>query len=94
MKIVTEKGYFKIQLDSQFINFWSTGGYYTTLIRQGLRVMGLNTNLLYSQDKLTNSAVDPANMLQWMTETLTNARQNKEKVRTASVWGIDQTALV
>ena len=56
--------------------------------------MGLNTNLLYSQDKLTNSAVDPANMLQWMTETLTNARQNKEKVRTASVWGIDQTALV
>lgn len=52
--------------------------------------MGLNTNLLYSQDKLTNSAVDPANMLQWMTETLTNARQNKEKVRTASVWDVDK----
>lgn len=59
---------------------FQTGGYYSTLIRPGLRVMGLNTNLLYSQNKLTGKSADPAQQFQWMTATLSDARKNNEKV--------------
>lgn len=42
--------------------------------------MGLNTNLLYSQNKLTGKSADPAQQFQWMTATLSDARKNNEKV--------------
>lgn len=62
--------------------YFCIGGYYTTAIHRGLRVIGLNTNLYYSQDKLTSKAEDPAGQFQWLTATLTAAKTAKEKVST------------
>ncbi|XP_062571431.1 acid sphingomyelinase-like phosphodiesterase 3b [Saccostrea cucullata] len=79
-KGIIQNAHFDQLLTNDTAKQFLTGGYYTTLIHPGLRVMGLNTNLLYSQDKLTANSDDPAGQFQWMDNTLTKARTAKEKV--------------
>ncbi|XP_064200127.1 acid sphingomyelinase-like phosphodiesterase 3b [Anguilla rostrata] len=59
-----------------------TGGYYTEelLNRTGYRVLVLNTNLYYDQNKLTESVEDPAGQFSWANQILTSAARNNEKV--------------
>ncbi|XP_076592485.1 acid sphingomyelinase-like phosphodiesterase 3b [Chaetodon auriga] len=58
------------------------GGYYTEklLNRAGFRMLVLNTNLYYDQNKLTENMEDPAGQLSWADQVLTEAAKNKEKV--------------
>ncbi|XP_071325959.1 acid sphingomyelinase-like phosphodiesterase 3b [Trachinotus anak] len=58
------------------------GGYYTEklLSRTGFRMMVLNTNLYYDQNKLTLDMEDPAGQFSWADRVLTEAANNKEKV--------------
>ncbi|XP_034554572.1 acid sphingomyelinase-like phosphodiesterase 3b [Notolabrus celidotus] len=58
------------------------GGYYTEKLlgRTGFRMLVLNTNLYYDQNKLTADMVDPAGQFSWADQVLTEAAKNKEKV--------------
>lgn len=58
------------------------GGYYTEnlLNRPGYRVVVLNTNLYYDQNKVTENIDDPAGQFNWADQVLTEAANNKEKV--------------
>ncbi|KAM4601480.1 acid sphingomyelinase-like phosphodiesterase 3b [Polymixia lowei] len=58
------------------------GGYYTEklLNRTGFRMLVLNTNLYYDQNKLTQNMVDPADQFSWADQVLTEAANNREKV--------------
>ncbi|CAE1299558.1 SMPDL3 [Acanthosepion pharaonis] len=55
------------------------GGFYSCLIRPGLRIISLNTNLYYSLDKETVSKTDPGNQLQWLDQQLRYASDHGEK---------------
>uniref|UniRef100_A0A7N8X3G8 Sphingomyelin phosphodiesterase acid like 3B n=1 Tax=Mastacembelus armatus TaxID=205130 RepID=A0A7N8X3G8_9TELE len=58
------------------------GGYYTEklLNRTGFRMLVLNTNLYYDQNKLTLDSDDPASQFSWADRVLTEAANSKEKV--------------
>lgn len=58
------------------------GGYYTEKLlgRPGYRVVVLNTNLYYDQNKATENLADPAGQFNWTDQVLTEATNNKEKV--------------
>lgn len=58
-----------------------TGGYYTEklLNQTGFRMLVLNTNLYYDQNKLTQDMDDPAGQFSWADQVLTEATNNKEK---------------
>uniref|UniRef100_A0A665TG96 Sphingomyelin phosphodiesterase acid like 3B n=1 Tax=Echeneis naucrates TaxID=173247 RepID=A0A665TG96_ECHNA len=58
------------------------GGYYTEklLSRTGYRMLVLNTNLYYDQNKLTVDMEDPAGQFSWADQVLTDAANDKEKV--------------
>ncbi|XP_047454340.1 acid sphingomyelinase-like phosphodiesterase 3b [Mugil cephalus] len=58
------------------------GGYYTEklLNRPGYRMLVLNTNLYYDQNKLTQDLDDPADQFAWSDRVLSEAATNKEKV--------------
>lgn len=60
----------------------SIGGYYTEklLNRAGFRMLVLNTNLYYDQNKVTQDMDDPAGQFSWADQVLTEAANNKEKV--------------
>ncbi|XP_046572557.1 acid sphingomyelinase-like phosphodiesterase 3b [Haliotis rubra] len=64
----------------QMANF-RKGAYYTAKTAQGLRIIGLNTNLYYTSDKLTTDLTDPAGQFAWLEEVLKNAKVAGEKVR-------------
>ena len=59
------------------------GGYYSTLIKAGLRlrIVSLNTVYYYTNDKQTAKILDPANQFQWLDDVITNASKANEKVR-------------
>lgn len=59
-----------------------SGGYYTEklLNQTGFRVLVLNTNLYYDQNKITKNMSDPADQFKWADQVLTEAAKNKEKV--------------
>ncbi|KAM4567779.1 acid sphingomyelinase-like phosphodiesterase 3b [Fundulus diaphanus] len=61
---------------------FKNGGYYTEklLNRAGYRILVLNTNLYYDQNKVTQNVGDPADQFSWLDETLTAAANHKEKV--------------
>ncbi|KAG5858041.1 hypothetical protein ANANG_G00025890 [Anguilla anguilla] len=65
-----------------------TGGYYTEelLNRTGYRVLVLNTNLYYDQNKLTESVEDPAGQFSWANQILTSAARNNEKKKRNKPW--------
>ncbi|KAI7799521.1 acid sphingomyelinase-like phosphodiesterase 3a precursor [Triplophysa rosa] len=56
------------------------GGFYSHVIKPGLRLVSLNTNLYYSPNKVTVNVSDPTGQFQWLQETLELSRQNLEKV--------------
>lgn len=45
----------------------------------GFRILVLNTNLYYDQNKLTQNMEDPADQYRWSDEVLTKAANDKEK---------------
>ena len=45
-----------------------------------LRILNLNTNLYYDQDKLTKGMVDPADQFRWLEDRLSDARKKNESV--------------
>ncbi|XP_003977159.1 acid sphingomyelinase-like phosphodiesterase 3b isoform X2 [Takifugu rubripes] len=58
------------------------GGYYTEnlLNRTGFRMLVLNTNLYYDQNKLILNTEDPAGQFAWSDHVLTEAANSNEKV--------------
>jgi len=58
------------------------GGYYTTIIKPGLRIVSMNMNYCYTFNwwALARSQ-DPASGLLWLTRVLEEAEMNREKVR-------------
>ncbi|XP_054476990.1 acid sphingomyelinase-like phosphodiesterase 3b [Anoplopoma fimbria] len=69
-------------LDPESRGTFNKGGYYTEklLNRTGFRMLVLNTNLYYNQNKLTKGIDDPAGQFSWANQVLTEAAINKEKV--------------
>lgn len=68
-------------LPSDTMDTIKAGGYYTTLIRPGLRLIGLNNNDCYRYNWWLFYGVDNvAKQLQWLHDTLLNAEKNNEKV--------------
>nr|XP_046254967.1 acid sphingomyelinase-like phosphodiesterase 3b [Scatophagus argus]XP_046254968.1 acid sphingomyelinase-like phosphodiesterase 3b [Scatophagus argus] len=69
-------------LDPESRGTFKKGGYYTEklLNRTGFRMLVLNTNLFYDQNKLTTDMDDPAGHFSWADQVLTEAANNKEKV--------------
>lgn len=57
-----------------------SGGYYTVLIKFGLRLVSLNTVYYYTNNRLTQNLEDPAGQFVWLDAVLTNASVVKEKV--------------
>ncbi|RXN03407.1 acid sphingomyelinase-like phosphodiesterase 3a [Labeo rohita] len=55
------------------------GGFYSLVIKPGLRLVSLNTNLYYSPNQVTVNMTDPAGQFQWLQETLELSRQKMEK---------------
>ncbi|XP_077989820.1 sphingomyelin phosphodiesterase-like [Glandiceps talaboti] len=57
------------------------GGYYTTMIKPGLRVVSMNTMFCYNLNFwLYLNTTDPADQLQWLISVLQSAEDNEEKV--------------
>nr|XP_019948311.1 PREDICTED: acid sphingomyelinase-like phosphodiesterase 3b isoform X1 [Paralichthys olivaceus] len=69
-------------LDPESQETFRKGGYYTErlLNRTGFRMLVLNTNLYYDQNKETVGMEDPADQFNWADRILTEAANNKEKV--------------
>ena len=45
-----------------------------------LRILNLNTNLYYDQDKLTKGMVDPGDQFRWLEDRLNEAKKKNESV--------------
>ncbi|KAF2893413.1 hypothetical protein ILUMI_12757, partial [Ignelater luminosus] len=61
------------------------GGFYTTLIKPGFRIVGLNSNFCYHFNWwLFYDDVDPYGQLQWLVEVLLKAEENNEIVHILS----------
>ncbi|XP_049773535.1 sphingomyelin phosphodiesterase-like isoform X2 [Schistocerca cancellata] len=57
------------------------GGYYTTLVRPGLRIISLNNNVCYKYNWWIHyKPADPSEQLKWLAETLLAAEAAGEKV--------------
>lgn len=74
---------FEVRLYCVLFSMFLIGGYYSEklLNRAGFRVLVLNTNLYYDQNNLTKNLDDPASQFSWADQILTNAANNKEKVK-------------
>lgn len=61
------------------------GGYYSTIVKPGLRVIGLNSNVAYKMNWWVNfNPAAPKKQLQWLVETLSAAELAGEKVHILS----------
>nr|XP_019963761.1 PREDICTED: acid sphingomyelinase-like phosphodiesterase 3a [Paralichthys olivaceus] len=58
----------------------SQGGFYSQLVKPGLRVVSLNTILYYGPNKVASNMTDPAGQFEWLEKTLEKAAQSQEKV--------------
>ncbi|XP_069559946.1 acid sphingomyelinase-like phosphodiesterase 3b isoform X1 [Brachyistius frenatus] len=69
-------------LDPKSRETFKRGGYYTEKLLNltGFRMLVLNTNLYYDQNKLTQDTDDPADQFKWADRVLTKAANDKEKV--------------
>lgn len=69
-------------LDSTMQATFVKGGYYTTIITPGLRLVAVNTALYYDKNLEVDPTIhtDPAGQIAWLTGVLTTAKQNNEKV--------------
>lgn len=72
-------------LCTRFRTIPSPGGFYTEELpkKSGYRVLILNTNLYYDQNKVTENILDPAGQFEWMDAVLTSAASKNEKVFTS-----------
>ncbi|XP_046548538.1 LOW QUALITY PROTEIN: acid sphingomyelinase-like phosphodiesterase 3b [Haliotis rubra] len=66
--------------DKEQIENFKKGGFYTIKTTKGLRIVGLNTVLYYTADKLTPKLTDPAGQFAWLEEVFQNATNAGEKV--------------
>jgi len=58
-----------------------SGGFYTTVIRPGLRLISLNMNYCTSDNYwILIDSIDPLGQLKWLIQTLQSAEDNNEKV--------------
>ncbi|KAI4459677.1 sphingomyelin phosphodiesterase [Holotrichia oblita] len=63
----------------------SYGGFYTVLVRKGFRIIGINSNICYTDNIwLFFDDVDPHGQLQWLADTLAAAEKNGEVVHILS----------
>lgn len=61
------------------------GGYYSASPREGLRIVGLNSNLAYLENWwLIQNDTDPGGQLAWLVNTLKEAEDNGEVVHILS----------
>ncbi|KAK9884420.1 hypothetical protein WA026_007267 [Henosepilachna vigintioctopunctata] len=61
------------------------GGFYTTLVRQGFRIIALNSNVCFTENYwLIYDDEDPYGQLKWLVKILSEAEKNKEKVHILS----------
>ncbi|CAH0547909.1 unnamed protein product [Brassicogethes aeneus] len=61
------------------------GGFYTVLVKKGIRVVALNSNVCYKNNLwLIYDDKDPNGQLQWLVDVLAEAEKNKEKVHVLS----------
>lgn len=67
-------------LPQDAVTSFKRGGFYTVLIKPGLRLISLNTVYYYTNDKLTANMSDPAGQFDWLDSVLTSASVAKEKV--------------
>ncbi|KAM3843216.1 cyclic GMP-AMP phosphodiesterase SMPDL3A [Diretmus argenteus] len=67
-------------LQPEALRTLTEGGFYSQLVRPGLRVVSLNTILYYSPNQVTVNMSDPAGQFHWLQETLDRAAQSLEKV--------------
>uniref|UniRef100_A0A8C2ZQT1 Acid sphingomyelinase-like phosphodiesterase n=1 Tax=Cyclopterus lumpus TaxID=8103 RepID=A0A8C2ZQT1_CYCLU len=58
----------------------SQGGFYSQLVKPGLRVLSLNTILYYGPNEATKNMTDPAGQFEWLERTLEKAARSLEKV--------------
>ncbi|XP_069028457.1 cyclic GMP-AMP phosphodiesterase SMPDL3A [Embiotoca jacksoni] len=58
----------------------SQGGFYSQLVKPGLRLVSLNTILYYGPDKVTSNVTDPAGQYEWLEATLEKSARSREKV--------------
>ncbi|KAM6906132.1 cyclic GMP-AMP phosphodiesterase SMPDL3A [Lycodopsis pacificus] len=58
----------------------SQGGFYSQLVKPGLRLLSLNTILYYGPNRVTKNTTDPAGQFAWLQKTLEEAAQRLEKV--------------
>lgn len=63
--------------------YFLPGGYFSEklLNRTGFRMLVLNTNLYYNQNKVTSPLDDPAGQFAWADQVLKEAAVNKEKAK-------------
>ncbi|GFR28023.1 acid sphingomyelinase-like phosphodiesterase 3b, partial [Trichonephila clavata] len=55
-------------------------GYFSRLVKPGLRIISVNTILWYIPNNLTSDVPDPGNQFQWLEAVLKNSSQSLEKV--------------
>jgi sphingomyelin phosphodiesterase len=73
--------YWSNWLPSDTIATIKKGGYYTTLIRKGLRLISLNMNYCNNNNWwLLINSTDPAQQLEWLVDVLQTAEDKGEKV--------------
>ncbi|XP_069125849.1 acid sphingomyelinase-like phosphodiesterase 3b [Argopecten irradians] len=77
---ILQKSHWHTLMDNNTADEFQTGGYYQVHSKTGLVLIGLNTNLLYSQDPLTKGTGDPAGQFKWLRRKLSEARSLNKKV--------------
>ncbi|CAL1269215.1 unnamed protein product [Larinioides sclopetarius] len=75
-----EKGRWKDLINESEWSTFVQGGYYSHLVKPGLRIINLNTILWYEPNTLTEKLTDPGNQFQWLDGILKNSSKSSEKV--------------
>ena len=84
-------------LSEESIQTIKKGMYYTELIRPGLRLVALNTAVLWGSNMLCPKSVkDPGGQFAWLRSVLSKSKQNGEKIflMTHIPMGVDETEQV
>ncbi|XP_041359012.1 acid sphingomyelinase-like phosphodiesterase 3b isoform X2 [Gigantopelta aegis] len=78
-KIISMSGWKQFLGKSEQEQFMK-GGFYVSTVVTGIRVIGLNTNLLYSKNPLVQGHKDPSNQFAWLIKQLEDAKSKGLKV--------------
>ncbi|XP_052775676.1 acid sphingomyelinase-like phosphodiesterase 3b [Mya arenaria] len=79
-KGILEKSHWNSVLGVNESRHFHNGGYYSSKISEKLRLIGLNTNLYYDQDRLTKDLPDPAQQMDFLDKQLQEARKHNQMV--------------